>query len=112
MLGKSLAARALTGSLIGASLFFVGSVLPAGAAGGDCSAIRQEQEVTGPNAYRSRGICVRLNADSKGRGHLEIPANTDSVTPWFTTLNKYYYGSWVKCWPFSCTNVYAETTNV
>ncbi|WP_447645335.1 hypothetical protein [Nocardioides zeae] len=78
------------------------------AVGGNCSSVRQEIDVFGPNAYRVRAKCTSLQGDSKARGVLDISGDTDKRTEWFTTVNKYYYSDSYKCVWGQCNNTRVE----
>lgn len=65
------------------------------AAGGTCTATRGEQAISfQPNKYNVNARCGSLNANSKARGVLDIPADIDVSTSWFTRLNTTYSSSY------------------
>lgn len=78
---------------------------PANAVGGNCSASKQENDVFGPNEYRSRASCSSLQGDSRARPKLIRDGGPDYTGPYFTTLNKYYYTGWYTCYA-GCTAAY------
>lgn len=61
------------------------------ATGGTCTATKGEQAISWePNKYNVNARCSSLNANSKARGVLDIPADIDVSTSWFTRLNTTY----------------------
>lgn len=79
--------------------------LSAQAFGGVCNAERQKDSQFGPDEYRARAECDRLDRDSKARGILVRSNQFDEHTSWFTTLNKWYYTPWDDC-PWGCYATY------
>ena len=99
VVGGVVSALCATGMVLGLG---IGS---AEAVSGTCSATKQKDEVFGPDQYRVRAWCSSLSGDAKARGNLNRNNQVDEHTAWFTTLNKYYYGSWDDCL-WSCSANY------
>jgi hypothetical protein len=92
-----------------ASAGFTLALAPASAVGGNCSAIKQKQEVSWDlDRHRVRAFCSSLQGDSKARGTLVRNGGPDVHTSWFTTKNKYYYSAWGNCYAGCSTRVQIE----
>lgn len=100
---KSIAAVIATAFVMAMMVF--ASATPANAVGGNCSASKQEKEVTGLNQFRARAKCTSLQGDSKARPKLIRDGGPDYTGPYFTTLNKYYYTGWYTCYA-GCSAAY------
>jgi hypothetical protein len=111
----SMTRLAARGAVIGVLTLscLTGFVQTAEAVGGSCSSTRQKDEVFGPDHYRVRASCSSLQGDSKAQGVLDVNADNDYETSWFTTINKYYYSGWRSCvWPSTCDNTYVKLAHV
>ena len=78
---------------LGLALAFSAAVLPipADAAGGDCYAVKFRQVRNRlPDAFGVEAWCTSLSANSKARGGLDLTANPDLHTQWFTVVNTRY----------------------
>lgn len=107
-MNRSTAAMAMV--LATSGIFTTVALESAQAVGGTCSSVRQKDERFGPDYYRVRASCSSLNGDSKARGILD-KNGVDQRTQFFTTLNKYYYSSWVDCLS-GCKNTRVEIAHV
>lgn len=95
-------------SVLFVALCAAGMVLGVGigsaeAISGNCTAVKQKDDVFGPDQYRVRAICSSLSGDAKARGTLDRNNQVDKHTSWFTTRNKYYYSGWDDCLGGTCS---------
>lgn len=60
------------------------------AVGGNCTAVKENVDLTGPDGSRVRASCSSLQGDSKAQGSLDLVWAPDLYTAWFTSLNVTY----------------------
>ena len=95
------------------SALMTGFTQTAQAVGGTCTSDRQTDSKFGPDDHRVRASCSYLQGDTKAQGVLDVNLDNDYETPWFTTINKYYYSGWRACIaPSTCNNTYMKTAHV
>lgn len=68
------------------------AMLPAHAAGTSCNPTDQIIEEWNADKHRVKIKCSAIGRYKTVRGELPISGEGDSISPWFRTVNEYYYG--------------------
>jgi hypothetical protein len=91
------------GALVITSLLAVGAPLaiaasPADALSSTCSAWKTTIPRTGIDDNYASASCSAIGATTKVRAKLDVTADSDAHSAWFTALNKTYSSPTTSCW--------------
>lgn len=75
----------------------VGSLTAHAAGGAVCSPSKQTIEEFSADRHRVKIKCGTIK-NGVARGKLPISGEGDSLSPWFATTGKYYYGQYKEAW--------------